>query len=247
MATLYASLNIALKRGRAGLTSAMETKCLMALDRLRMSSCRKTVSTTQLVVYVHIQHLSGKETRHARTALFSDIIAAIFGASAPSCFGQALARHSPDVMRAQSRLSMIVNCRANSSGSTSRNFSLRVRGMIGCGAELEADAVRRRGGPCDRFTKWSQACTQTHVDPAYSSLNNAENLIASRRVSQPILRKVHDQTKQRLDVVVPQMAFEPHFDDVEGSVKISVQRTISNQMTHLIRTSLCLRSDQSTS
>lgn len=73
--------------------------------------------------------------REGHTPLLMSIIAEMLGASDPYSLGHALPRHSWGVMRENSRPSMIVSCRASSSGSMSINLSLRKpRGMSDTGS-----------------------------------------------------------------------------------------------------------------
>lgn len=91
-----------------------------------------------------------RQTSRRPTAFDMSIMAEMFGASEGNCFGHALLRHSCDVMRWKSRLSMIVSCRATSSGSMSISLIFfRLRGRSGGGKAPGARfPIGLRAAPC---------------------------------------------------------------------------------------------------
>lgn len=146
------------------LTSATAIKCLMIATRRRTSVCDTMDIATHIVtckrqicqLRLHIRK------RDKRTALLMSAIAVKLGVGLLNFFGQALARHSSTVIFANSLLSMMVNCRAISRGSTSRNLIFFMfRGTIGGGVSPPLiDAVIRRGAPVAR---WKSRVSR-HVD-----------------------------------------------------------------------------------
>lgn len=142
------------------LTSATAIKCLIIATRRRTSVCDTMDMATQMVTCSEecVNHMSKsvhEECPH--TALLMSATAVKFGVGLlPNFFGHAFARHSSTVILANSLLSMMVNCRAISRGSTSRNFIFfMLRGTMGGGVSPPLiEAVIRLGAPVARCGNW---------------------------------------------------------------------------------------------
>lgn len=95
--------------------------------------------------------------RDSLTAFDMSIMALMLGASEPYSLGHALPRHSCGVILEKRRPSMIVSCRASSSGSMSTNLILRkLRGTIEGGRAPGARLPTARGAAPESFPSGRQ-------------------------------------------------------------------------------------------